>query len=262
MIYFLSGWTNPGGSTEAHIKLVNTLNSYGYDACLCGKESYPLNKCKFQLVTSSFNIYKEDSLVVHFKSNFTHRLPVKNFILSSHEQIVFPIKQINYKIFDKIHFVSDHQKVWHNINHPSFICGNVIDDIKPSNTFGVVGIIGSIDRNKLTHISIKRALNDGFKTILLFGLVTDPVYYDRFVKPFVDNKLAIYMGYCEDKQKMYDMISDIYISSDTETFSYIIIEGKKARKNIHTLPNKDYNNVNYELDNKKIVDIWIRELNL
>ncbi|MEM4260958.1 MAG: hypothetical protein QXG00_06990, partial [Candidatus Woesearchaeota archaeon] len=108
MIRIYSGWTNPGGSTVAFINLTNALNEAGYETILMGQQPWPMNKCRFELVQGKIQLNPEDILIVHFTNKITSRPPVKKLILSCHEQNIFPLKNINYRVFDKIHYVSEH----------------------------------------------------------------------------------------------------------------------------------------------------------
>ena len=62
---------------------------------------------------------------------------------------------------------------------------NVIADLTAgkSGNHGIAGVIGSIDRNKNTHLSIKRAIEDWItKGILVYGVITDQDYYAEYIK--------------------------------------------------------------------------------
>jgi hypothetical protein len=58
----------------------------------------------------------------------------------------------------------------------------------------VAGVIGSIDENKQTHISIQRALDDGCEKVYVFGQVTDVYYYENYVKKLIDNNIVVFYG--------------------------------------------------------------------
>lgn len=265
MICIYSGWTNPGGSTVAFINLTNALNNAGYETVFMGSHTWPMNKCRFKLVQDYIKINKDDVFIVHFTNKIITRPQVKKLIFSCHEQNIFPLKNINYKIFDKIHFVSEHQKQFHNIDHPSFVIPNILDDLKPNPKpkQKIAGIIGSIDKNKQTHISIMRALNDGFNQIFIFGLITDYVYWQNCVFPLIKQNpdKVFYKGFIEDKQQMYDSITDVYFSSESECLPYVIGECIKTNTDIHCLSNKNYLNCVYEFDANKICKMWIDEIN-
>lgn len=265
-IIFLSGWSNVGGSTVAFCNLVNALNESGYESIFMGPHSYPKdnNKCKFEQVLpgTKLKLNKEDTLIVHFRNNFIQRPPIKGFFLSCHEQDIFPLKDIKYEIFDKIHYVSKHQRDFHSIDHPHFILPNILDDLKPNKkpSGKIAGIVGSIDKNKRVHTSIKRALEDGCDKVLIYGVITDPWYWQTKVQHMVDGDKVVFMSFEDDKQKMYDSFSELYFSSVNECAPYVIGEAKMTHKNIHAISGKNYLNVNYEFDKEKIVKKWIKEL--
>ncbi len=265
MIKIVSGWSNPGGSTTAFINLTNALNGAGIETTFCGPHDWHLDKCKSEQTSGRLKITKEDHLIIHFINKFKFRPAVKKFILSSHEQDIFPVKNLDYKVFDKIHYVSQHQKKYHGVQHPNFLLPNILDDLKAnSKPEAVAGIIGSVDKNKQTHISIQNAVNDGFKTILLYGNITDMLYWVNEVKPIVDKHRANGIDiqgplYENDKQKLYDSISDVYHSSLMETWGYIKGECKLTNTNYHG--NKSTDGY-WEMSKDDIVERWVKELEI
>jgi len=265
MIKIVSGWSNAGGSTQAFINLTNALNQAGYETTFYGPHEYPskMNKCKFEQIGSrKLVLNEEDTVIFHFTNKVDRRLPVKTQIFSCHEQNIFPLKtEVKYEFFDKIHYVSEHQRKYHNIDHPYFVIPNIIEKIKPcilTNKIG--GIISSIDRNKRVDYSIKRALDDGCEKVLIYGMISDQWYWTKQVAPLVDGNRVIYKGYEENKQKMYDSFSDLYFSSEMECAPYVLGEAQLAEKILHTIVGKNYVNTKYEYDNDKIIQAWIKEL--
>lgn len=259
MIRIITGHSAQGGSTVAFINLTNALNDIGIDTILLGPHDWHLNKCKAEKLTErKLQISPNDTLIFHFW-RLEHRPPVKKVLLSCHEQNVFPLQNINYKIYDKIHFVSETQRQYHNIIHPYFIIPNILDDLikTPLSEKKVVGIIGSIDRNKQVHISIQRALKDGFTDIRIFGMITDRPYWEQEVKNLVDGINVKYIGFLDDKQKIYDQITEVYHSSILETWGYIKAECELTGRTFHG--NSSSNNA--KITNKNdIIDMWKKEL--
>jgi hypothetical protein len=261
MIRILSGWSNPGGSTVAFINLTNALNEFGHDTVFYGPHSWHLGKCKSEQYTqnSKMKLNKEDILIVHFRNNFIQRPPIKGFFLSCHEQDIFPLKNIKYEIFDKIHYVSEHQRKFHGIDHPYFILPNILEDLKPNDKpkEKIGGIIGSIDRNKQVHVSIKKALSDGCEKIYIYGLITDPWYWQNEVANLVDGEKVIYKGYEDNKQNIYDSITDVYHSSILETWGYIKGECKLTNTLFHgNISTNGY----WEMSKEEIINNWIKEI--
>lgn len=219
-INIVSGWSNPGGSTTANLNLTNLFNENGLDCTFYGPHNYHLDKCKGKL----FQEYSEDKST----TTISHFIPPhffkdnKKHIYSCHEKQLAPLSSIDVSQYDTLHFITEQQKEWHNVDHSSsVVIPNVYDELvsgqKTEESKEVAGVIGSIDNNKGTHISIQRAFRDGYKKVLLFGVPTDEVYARHFVlsMPEIDKSVFI-MGYEKDKQKMYDSIDAAYLSSKSE----------------------------------------------
>lgn len=264
MIKIISGWGNAGGSTVAFINLTNALNKSGIETVFYTPHSWHLDKCKADTMVN-ISLKEDDNLIVHFfNTNWACRPPIKGKVIySCHEKDIAPIRNMNYKLFDKIHFVSRPQKEWHNVDHPSFILPNVIDSLEQSTCTDkkVAGIIGSIDRNKQTHISIQRALDDGMKYIRLFGKITDQQYFEENVRKYMSDDRVVPPMYMDNKQEMYNMVSDVYLSSKSETWSYLKPECDMTGVKFHgTEAIKD--NFEQNMTNEEIVEAWKKELNI
>jgi hypothetical protein len=262
-IKILSGWTLAGGSTTAFINLTNAFNDKNIDCTFYGIHNWHLNKCKSGLL-QDMKLEEDDHLIIHyFNTNWIQRPPIKGkFIYSCHEKDICPIKNIPYTIYDKIHYVSNPQRKWHNVNHPYFVLPNVVEELKPSacKEEKIAGIVGSIDRNKQTHISIMRALKDGMKKIYLFGKITDMQYYEQKVKPLIKNNVT-FRDYLDDKQGMYNEITDVYLSSLSETWSYLPSECKMTGINFHGTKALE-GNFEIEMTNEEIIKTWRKELEI
>lgn len=258
MIKIVSGWTKQGGSTVAHINLCNLLNEKNIECELYGPHDWHLNKCKSKKINELI-ITSNDTLISHF----ININPPKNkkHIYSCHETNLAPVKDIeNLYSINIIHYVSEFQKKWHNHQHPSIVIPNVISKLKKSPLkTNSAGIIGSIDRHKQTHISIKRALDDGYEKIYIFGLITDDLYFIDYILPLLKKHEIILMNHMDDKQKMYDMIDCVYHSSKLETFNYIKVECELTGvlyKGLQTCdPNSKY------LTNDEIFTTWMSIIN-
>ena len=257
-IKIVTGWSNPGGSTIAHINLCNLFNSSGIDCTLYGPHEWHLGKCN----SASHDSFKEeegDTIISHFCNLNAKRLAYYNckHILSCHETNMFPLKQMDLESYKVIHYVSNLQKKWHSVNHPNVIIPNVIDELAPSPCdTNCCGIIGSIDSHKQPHVSIERALWDGWETIYLFGTLNDPAYVRKFIEPLIEkNKGKIhYQGHVDDKQKMYDSIDAVYHSSQRETFNYIKAECEKTGVSYRGLDTADTDAV--YMSNEDILESW------
>ena len=225
LIKIVSGWSNPGGSTVHFIELCNLLNDNGFNCTFYGPHDWHLDKCRSDTV-DKVSLDEGDILVSHF---LKIRNKVKKHILSCHETNMFPLKEMDLQRYDLIHFVSNFQKKWHSVNHPSVIIPPVVEKVKwkdPKNK--TAGVIGSIDSHKQVHLSIKRAIDDGFKRVLLFGIISDSHYFSEWLKPWVDTKNVIVAGHVDSKEMMYSQISTVYHSSKRETYGLVEAECKLA----------------------------------
>lgn len=224
-IHILSGWSNPGGSTVAHIELCKLFNSNGLDCTFYGPHDWHLDKCKSGKI-DKFKCDPDDTVIVHFLQ-LQNKLPCKQMIYSCHETNIMPITQISQHIYDYIHFVSMSQYRWHNAMPITkhMIIPNVVNPLKKS-PLGTkkAAVIGSIDKHKQTHISIQRALDAGYKNVLLYGNITDQNYYMGSVQPYVTSGKAVHVGHVDDKQKMYDSVDEVFHSSLRETYNLVKAE--------------------------------------
>lgn len=259
MIKIITGFSQGGGSTVAFINLTNEFNKYGVPCTLYGRHNWHLGRCKSGTM-ADMKLNEDDNIIIHFfEPNWSIKPPIKgNLIYSCHEKDIRPIKSFNYTIYDKIHYVSKPQMEWHNVKHPYFILPNIVDKLEHSKcTDKKIGaVIGSIDRNKQVDISIKRAVEDGMNKILLFGNVSDGVYYKEIMSKY--GSIISYKGHVDDKQKIYNQITDVYHSSLSETFGLIekecemtgvVYHGSEATKN----------NFDLNMTNEEIIEAWKKE---
>lgn len=259
MIKILSGWGDIGGSTTAFINLVNLFNNNGIDTTFYTSHLWHYDMCKSDSIYN-FKSNINDIVIIHVL-NPPSKPSCKKCILSSHEHEIFPIKNTNYKMYDKIHYVSEHQKNWHGVDYPSFVIPNVISKLNINNKpdIKIGGVIGSIDENKQTHISIQKALEDKCDKIYIYGTISDMNYYKVYVEPFIDNIKVVYSGYCNNKQYMWDSITDVYHYSKRETYGYIYIEAL----NTNTIFHGSGSVHDIEIWNdEKILNSWKKELEI
>jgi len=261
-IKILTGWFREGGSSTAHINLTNAFNKHGIDCTLYGMDDTYFSKhCKSDKA-QNLTLCEEDIIIIHFfNTNWSKKPPLRKLIYSCHEKNIMPMSNINYKIYDAIHYVSEPQKKWHNVDHRSFVLPNILDDLKPSicTNQKVAGIIGNIDVNKQIHISIQRAIDDGMEQILLFGNISDQQYFNDVINPLIDGTRVKYVGHYDDKQGMYDQVTDVYHSSLSETFGFIEKECELTEVKYH---GSDATKGNFELNmsNEEIIKSWLKEL--
>jgi len=250
MIKIITGWGMAGGSTVAHINLCNALNERGIECKLYSPHDWHHDKCSSGNFSELFP-KKEDIIIVHFLN--VPKLNCKKMLFSCHESNIWELSKKDLSNYSKIHYVSKWQQQYHNVKKSYFIAPNVLEHlINNKEVSGKVGgIIGSIDMNKQTHVSIKNALNDGCNIVYLFGNVTDQAYYENFVKPLIKDNVILF-GYHNEKQKMYDMVTDVYHSAIRETWGYIKGECELTGTKYHS-----YGMCNFEyMSTDDIVNKW------
>jgi len=226
-VKILSGWSNPGGSTVHHISLTNLLNSHGVDCTFYGPQEYHLDKCKSEKI-DKITITPEDILISHFLSVPT-KITWKQHILSCHETNLFPLDRMSLGSYDIIQYVSESQKEWQGVDHPYVIIPPIVDTVnwkKPKTNYA--GVIGSVDSHKQTHLSIGKALKDGYNKVLLFGEVTELPYFNKEVSPYMDKGVALLRGHESDREAMYNQVDAVYHSSVRETYGLVEAECRLA----------------------------------
>lgn len=249
-VKIVSSWTKPGGGTIAHIALTNLLNANGYDCTLYGPHDWAKGKCKFDTINNS-QISPDDILISHF-INIPPSLKAKKHILYCHEKHLLPLKEVDLSSYDHIVFVSEEQKTWQGIDFPHSIIPSPVDKFKwknPENNFA--GVIGSIDRNKQTHVSIERALNDGFTKVVLFGDVTDLAYFNENVNVYLESGDVYLSGHQDDREAMYGSVCEVYHSSLSETYGLV-----EAECRVSGIPFNGKSNNQIILTDQEILDLW------
>jgi len=254
-VKLISSWSRPGGGTIANIGLANLLNKNGIDCTFYGPHDWHLSQCNGNLLKEA-TITEEDTIITHF-IQVPAGVKWKRHVLSCHETTLFPLKEMPLAQYDVIHFVSNSQKNWQGVNHPSVIIPPVVTKLQwtnPNNKYA--GIVGSIDHNKQTHLSIQRAVKDGYKA-LLFGDITDLPYFNRLVSPLVDKGSATLMGHEDDREEMYSHVSCVYHTSLRETYGLVEVECKLAG-----IPFNGPSNNQEILEEEEIFERWKKCLNL
>tara|TARA_R110002074_G_scaffold196401_1_gene363218 strand:+ start:1134 stop:1916 length:783 start_codon:yes stop_codon:yes gene_type:complete len=252
-IKILSGWSNPGGSTTSFINLCNMFNENGLDCTFYGPHTFPLGQCNFDLLENCAVNEEGEVLISHFLKLPERPEASKKVILACHEKEVYKVKDVK-PFWDDIAYVSNSQMFWQGI--PGTVIPNVITHLVKSEDSSkkLAGVIGSIDKNKNTHVSIQRALDDGFDEVYLYGMVTDQEYYKESVEHYVTEGKAIIKGYEPSTQKVYDSLTDVYHSSLSETFNLIKAECDLTGTLYHGLDSAE-SGAEY-WDNDKILKAW------
>jgi len=221
-VKILSGWSNPGGTTMHHIALTNLLNEAGYDCTFYGRHAWHLGRCRSGRLDDA-RVDSSDIVISHFVN--MPKLNCRLHVLSCHETDLFPLKSRSLEPYDVIQFVSDFQRCWHGVDHPWVVIPPVVDRIRWNNPRNhTAAVIGSIDRNKQTHLAIAQALADGYRRILLFGVATDRNYFEQEVRKYVENGSAVLMGHEDQRERMYGLVEVVYHSSLRETFGLVEAE--------------------------------------
>lgn len=225
-VKIVSGWSNPGGSTAHHIFLSNLLNENGYDCTFYGPHDWHLDKCQGAKINDAkLNVH--DIVISHFiEIRFDQ---CKKHILSCHETNLFPLKHFDLSKCDAVQFVSNSQKKWHSVNHPSVIIPPHVDIIewkKPNNK--VAGVVGSIDPHKQTHVSIESALRQGYKKVLLYGQATDEQYFKNNIEKYIRSGDVEHRGHEDDKERLYGSVDAVFHHSIRETYGLVEAECKAA----------------------------------
>ena len=213
-----------------------------------------MDKCKSGHIRDC-RLTVHDTLISHFIQVPTTN--VKKHILSCHETNLFPLQQIPLEGYDVIQYVSNYQKKWHGVNHPSVVIPGIIDQIEWENPKNkTVGVIGSIDEHKQTHVSVQRAFDAGYKKVLLYGQITDKPYFDEMIAPLLMLENVQLMNHCEDKHKMYSSIEAVYHSSKRECLPTVQGECMRAGIPYFGLECNMRSLDDYEFDNNEILNKW------
>jgi len=253
-VKIISGWSNPGGGTVAHIALTNLLNESGFDCTFYGPHDWHMDKCKGGKIQDA-NLGVHDYVISHF-IHVKKGINVKKHFLYCHEKQLFPLKQMDLSQYDCIVFVSNKQKDWHSVNYPSVIIPPPVDKFdwtEPQQNFA--GVVGSIDKNKQTHKSIQRALADGYEKVLLFGDVTDMPYFNAHVAPLVESGKAVLMGHEDSREALYGQVKEVYHSSLSETYGLV-----EAECRLSGIPFNGESNGQEVVDRKEILERWKKVL--
>ncbi|MEI6610610.1 MAG: hypothetical protein WCO53_12815, partial [Deltaproteobacteria bacterium] len=178
MIKIVSGSTIPVGSTVALVNLCNQFNAKDYECILYGPDRWHLDKCRSALLedfkpqsnyiiihdislSSASDVYKLPALVTLPQKNYLFTI-FKSFIpkkicrklkpdhfmllLTCQGRDISRNRLPRIDFYHKIHAVSFIQQISNNKKMLSFICPNIVDDLRKSEHKPemIAGIIGSI----------------------------------------------------------------------------------------------------------------------
>ena len=294
MIKIVSRYSHAAGSTLALVNLCNQLNARGHACIFYGPDSWHVDKCVSGKL-ADFSPESGDNIIVNdipllstgdmFKINTlieesrTNSLPrslgkfVKKLLLSNAppdyklfltclSNDALPLSSVRISLFHKIHFTSNALESYSHAAHPSFIAPSFCGDLKKSEykSEKTGGIIGSIKKQNNIVEAIERALLDGMETVIIFGYMKDPVYYyDKIVPLTIRHTGRIkYAGFMDDRQKMYDSVTDVY-SSVSKPWSVVGRECAMTNTRFHA---PEPLNDDCRMTSDQIFEIWENELAL
>ena len=167
----------------------------------------------------------------------------------------------NLHLFHKIHCLSGEQQLPRKSRLPVFVCPNPVDDLKKSDgkPANVAGVIGTIRKENKLELSIKRAFQDGMETVIFYGYLAAPIFYYNDIRPLAEQftRKIKFAGFVDDKQKLYDSVSDVYCSAN-KPWSMVKLESKLTNTHFHGLDSADEE----PMTNDRILSIWIQALGL
>ncbi|MBI5686699.1 MAG: hypothetical protein HZC54_16660 [Verrucomicrobia bacterium] len=293
MIKIVTSSSIPVGSTVALVSLCNRLNADGYECRLFGPDHWHLDKCKSGTL-AEFRPEKGDVIIVHdiglhsasdlqdvtatIEANRSNRWQdilrrmVRGCFAGVKKPDDFTIvltcqgdgcsaRQTNLSLFHKVHCLSDAQKIPRRGKLPVFVCPNLADDLKTSASkpAKVAGVVGTIWRENQLELSIKQAFEDGMETVIIYGHLADPIYYYNDVRPVAEQYpgKVKFAGFVDDKQKLYDFVSDVYCSS-AKPWSTVRVESALTGTRFHGPDSSGAE----PMSNERILGVWVEALGL
>lgn len=290
MIYFYSGHTRFGGSTFIINSVVKLLNSAGMPTLFYGPHSWftglsaynraerfpPLTPkdifvCHFFEPHERPNVHRSIAYIHEDAKNFRFRFrkfycekcKINKITEYSNELPVCDrcgrsTAFIGLKVFDHLVISSvNHEKKYKEsqllLGSTSIIPNPIeINFTRKPPAEPTAGIIGTVEGRKAQHVSIQKAKEAGFKKILLYG-PKNPVYFDQYIKPLLDTQV-MYKGVCDDRESMYNSISEVFHYAKYEQACMVQGECKKLGIPFHC----DTQNVpDWDLySNEQIIGLW------
>lgn len=294
MIKIISGYSHAAGSTLALINLCNEFNSRGHVCTFYGPDNWHVDKCRSGSL-DDFRVEAGDIVIANdiplfsigdlsnlkviigergkrqvfktLRNSLLCLLPSKksdNFrlLLTCLSGESMSRTGVRPSLFQKFHFSSTALPGYSRIRSPKFVSPGFCSDLKRSENKPekTAGIIGSIKRQNNIAIAIEQALSDGMETVTIFGYMKDPIYfYEEIVPLTIRHRGRIkYAGFMDDKQKMYDAISDVY-SSVHKPWSLVSQECAMTDTGYHA---PESASTDVRMTNEQIFQVWKNELAL
>lgn len=297
MIKIISGYSYPAGDTLALVNLCNEFNSRGVACVFYGPDNWHVEKCKSGML-EEFSPEIDDIIIVNdvplwSPGELTHVSPLvkrnrrKQFLATLQEisKKYLPARSSsNYKLlltcqgggahpsiffrlsrFHKIHFTApagNALKRCFRMAHPTFVVPNFSSALNRSEhkPVKIGGVIGSIKKSNNIVAAVECALRDGMEKVFIFGSVKDPQYYYDKIKPLtIKYRGQIkYVGFMDDRQRMYDAVSDVY-SAVNKPWSVVGHECVMTHTRFHAL---GWSGTEDRISNDQIFELWKKELSL
>ncbi len=248
MIKIVSGHSYPSGPALALVNLCNQFNARGYACVFYGPDNWHVDKCKSGAL-ADFIPEAGDTIILNgiallstgdlrdvnalvgaggrgrlrnaFREVTLKLLPSRRprnyrLFLTCLSDGGLPCSSVRLSLFQKVHFVSSSLKAYSRTVYPKFISPDFSNELKKidNKPEKVAGVVGSIKRENHIAEAVEAALLDGMETVIIFGYMKDPEYYfDKIVPLTIKHAGRIkYAGFIDNKQKMYDAVSDVYVS--------------------------------------------------
>lgn len=261
MIKIISGYTLPGGATVALINLTNMLNKHGHETLMIGPHDWFADKCNSRVVTNNLTFHPDDNLIFHYIKQHT-RPNARKVVLTCHEKYWFPVGKIN-KYWDTAVFLHEQHRQYHiDYTGDYAVIPNIKSNLTKSvcdNKIKIAGIIGTIEVRKQTHVSIKRALDDGCDKVYMYGKIGDPSYFEQHVKHLISDRV-IHKGFTDDKQQIYNSVNRVYHSSQAEVAC--LIKDECYQTGVEFFGNEETTHEVSPLVNEQIVNLWLQTLEI
>lgn len=248
MIKIVSGHSYPSGPTLALVNLCNQFNYRGHACVFYGPDNWHVDKCisgKLSDFTTeigdtiilndiallsiddlaNINALVEESgkgrllkVIREITLKFLPPRKPRNYklFLTCLSDDGLPCSSVRFSLFQKIHFASSFLEGYSRTTYPKFISPSFNNGLNQTEhkPIKVAGIIGSVKKHNNVAAAVEKALLDGMETVIIFGYMKDPVYYYDKIVPLTTKypRRIKYAGFVDDKQKMYDAVSDVYLS--------------------------------------------------
>lgn len=292
MIKIISGYSHAAGSTLALVNLCNQFASRGYACVFYGPDNWHIDKCSSGNL-AEFSPQPGDTIIAnnlpllapgdlsdinalmvknrdrHYLKTFGETLkkllPAKistnyKLCLTCLNKDALPLSSVRLALFEKIHFACG--SLQGNVSRPSFIAPAFCNDLnfsgqKPKK---LAGVIGSIKSGNHIEKAIEQALLDGMETVTLFGYMKEPHYfYEKILPLTIKHPGRIkYAGFEDNRQKMYDAVSDVY-SSVSKPWSLVGQECSMTGTRLHA---PETVRADCRMANDQIFELWKNELAL